>query len=351
MKTASDGEWEDHQGASALTNISSKFLIEHVNHAFFLRSNVKMVKNLSFEDFCEFILPFQSCYGRNIRKTNAELYDFFKKYASNVTKENIPDNIDYLNLTIGNLRLLLGDYPLPDKNGFEELFFNNRPKWDCFDYSNFQSAILRAIGIPVGVYNNVGYKMLQGRHSSCAIPETIGEYTMFSLDSKNTVPTSKVTNKLDYNGSLNIYQATYARNPQSPSALKAPDEEVPPYFENQHLKDVSSRQFDVQNIEIPFGLQTVNRLAYLATHDSSSGLYSVTWGIIDRKTSKIVFNNVIPDRLYFPVIYRNGEYFAFGKAFYLSKTGNYCMGGANFFEPIYIFLLLCNHCDARNDVF
>lgn len=299
----------------ALENISSVFIIGHIDHAFEMREKIDLVKQLEFEEFCEYILSHQSVTGRNISKNGKDLNSFFSKYLPEVNKENIPKIVEFLNLTINNFRKILGKYPYSYKRGFEELLFTNVPGWDCFDVTSFETSILNALGIPTVSEHNAAYKMLQGKHSLCAVYEKVGNYTLFALEGTVTSPEIKQNSYESYTGWMNIYRQHYSKQNNTPTFLKALEEEIPQGLSSPLIEDITSLRMETTTIEIPFDIETQNNLAYLGTFNSESGIVPITWGTIDKKAKKVLFINVIPNRIYFPVYYEENAVKSFSYPF------------------------------------
>jgi len=307
--------FEQEDQSPALENITSDFLKSQIENAFRLRDNIEMVEKLNFNNFCEYILPFQSVKGRNISRNGEELNKFFTKYIPTVNKENIPLAVTHLGLTINNLRKILGKYPLEYRLGFEELFFTGVPQWDCFDLSNFETVILNALGIPTATEYNIAYKMLQGKHSQCGILEDVGYYNLFALESAITIPQVKLNSFESYDGWMNIHRKHYSKQKDSPFFLKSEREIIPEDLSSPLIEDITSMRMQTTTITLPFKFNTTNNLAYLGTFNSSNGIIPVTWAKINKKNKSIEFDKIIPDRIYFPVYYIGNSMQSFGDPF------------------------------------
>lgn len=301
----------------ALQNISAGFLIQQIENAFRLRRESSLVKKLGFIDFCEYVLPIQYVVGRNLRKSGKEFYDFFSKYLPIVTDSNITEVVKYYHLTINNFRKILGKYPFDTKIGFEEALFTGVPGWDCFDVISFDAAGLNAIGIPIIVQYNIAYKMLQGKHSECGVFEKLGHYNLFSLEGGETYPELMKENFEGYKGWMNLYRMHYAKQKDAPVFLKATEEQIPEDLSSPLIKDETALRIRTTSITLPFKEKTKNNLVYLGTFNSASETVPVTWAVIDKNNSQVIFKNVIPDRLYFPIYYEEQEQKSFSEPFYI----------------------------------
>jgi hypothetical protein len=161
IDTTHFNEREKDNNLPAVEHLSADFLIQQIDHAFWLRQNSFFVRQLDFTDFCENTVGIQRVRGRNVRKPGKELYLFFSKYLPNVTQNNMSEVIQYYNVTIDNFRKLLGRYPLSSRMGFEEFFFNGISDFDCFDITSFDSMVLNAMEIPTTANYNIAYKFIE----------------------------------------------------------------------------------------------------------------------------------------------------------------------------------------------
>lgn len=302
--------------------IFAETLHKHLEHSFQLREDSPMVAALTFDEFCDYILPPQARFGRYIRKSNQELYHFMAKYVIPSDTIDVPESVRRYRLTVLNFRKILGDYPLSYKVGFEELFFKNVPGWDCYDVSNFAMAFLNSVGIPTATEYNVAYKMLQGTHSRCVIIDKTRNYSPFSIERMDYYPILTTNQFEEDNGLMNIFRLHFSAQKDAPVFLKAKNEFIPEGLSSPLIEDVTSLRVKTQSLTIPFPVKTKNKLAYLATFNSQTGLIPVTWGIINKKEKSTTFENVMPDRLYFPVYYDGDKMTDFDSPFMFVKDNS-----------------------------
>jgi len=159
-------------GNSPLYSWNAIKLQEHIDHMFSLRKHSPLVQKISKSDFLEYVFPYQGKFGRYIGASSKELHNILSKYI-NCDISDITEVVKTYHLTMDNFRIILGNYPLNYKLGYEEAFFKEVPEWDCYDVSGFGTAFLNAIGIPTKNEAVIAYKMLRGSHSHCAILESI----------------------------------------------------------------------------------------------------------------------------------------------------------------------------------
>ena len=296
---------------------NSDFLIDHIDNAFRLKQSSPLVSKLTFNEFCQIILPYNIITGKNISKPGSFFNQFFSKYLGEITGGRIEINasVQRYNLIISHFRKILGSYPLSEKVGFEELLFHIpfSAGWDCFDATNFCALILNACGIPVTAEYNASYKMTAGRHSNIAFSEKYG----LSIFSPETNAPLFINTKAYYKEKMNFYQYCFEPQLNSPYFLKAGEEYVPDGLLNPLIKDVSILRNDTVTLTFPFAINTPNKLAYLATFNRTDGLICNSWGMIDKAAKRVVFENAIPNSLYFPVYFKGNQRIAFTEPFFL----------------------------------
>lgn len=295
-------------------------LIGHIDHAFKLRNQVVMVKNLPFDDFCEYILPYRSVPEYSLMDMPAAYLDLLGKYFADIPQDSVTDIVKRYNLTLGRLKKFFPKYPYSGAVGYQELFFNGFH--DCIPIAQYGTSTFRMLGIPSAVEYNVAYKQFQGIHYMCSVLMPSGEWMDFSPESG--IPSVRQNNDYSINGSMNVFRLMFAPQRDTPFFLHAKDEYVPEELDSPFIKDVSSRLLSTTSLQFPFHEECGNQLAYLATYSSEwdDGLIPVTWAQIDKKHRKVVFEHVVTGRIYFPVYYTStGESVGFSEPFYVNLSG------------------------------
>lgn len=306
------------QGEEEIKNIKASFLISHIENAFTLRATSRYVKELSFEDFCEYTIAYRLVDNLFFRCSGKDFNQFFTKYLGDVNANDFTETVARYNTTINNLRDILGKYPFKSRAGFEELFFNNTVgEFDCFNESQYCYATLNACGLPVGIQYNTAYQMVQGKHALCNLHPDLGAWTRFSPRYAVPVKKNGPFEKIEGAGLMNLLRIHYAPQQGNPASLKNKDEYIPDNLSDPCIEDVTERTLLTVKLPLDFTRKTTNNLCYLATFSSSTGIVPVTWTVINKKEQRAVFQHVIPNRLYFPIYYVGKETRHFGPPFLL----------------------------------
>jgi hypothetical protein len=263
--------------------ITANRIIAHVDHAFFIRAHTKAVKELDFEKFCQYFIPFENTPGYPIRKTNQYIYTFFSKYLPEIDKKNVSEVVKIYHTTISNFRLILGAYPFEEKLGFEELLFNEVKGWECFDVTSFGAFSLNSCGLPTGVAYYIAYES-------------------FSLEGSNYYPKEKEEHYKTDDEYLNIYRISYENTRNSPFNISINKLDIPENLRDPLISDITGQFHRTAKLNIKFPTEHNDKIVYLCSFSSRNELIPVTWGKV-QGSKEHLFENVVPNRLYFPCLY------------------------------------------------
>ena len=306
----------DYRLLDNLSEITFKFLTDHIDNAFRVWRQSPFARNLTFEEFKEYILPYRSVAGYGFIETGKKYHDLFAKYILSDSMADLRTTVQYYNVAINHLRDLNGKTHRTRMAGVYDLY--SRDFHTCADIANYGCNILRACGLPVVVEFNICYRSLPGRHYHCSVyNDSIDTWQPFNAES--SLPGE---GDWAYAETANVYRMTYAAQKDAPPFLKADDEYVPGMLNQPCIKDVTSYIAKTISLTLPFNEQTSNNLAYLATFQKNhAGLTPVTWGVIDKEKTTVTFENTMPGLLYFPVYYPDAGYKTFGEPFFVEMIG------------------------------
>lgn len=300
--------------------LTSSELIRHIDHAFNLREKQANVKNLSFDDFCEYILPYRSVPNYPLMDLPETYLSFLGKYFTAIPQNSIIDKVKRYNSVLFLLRTFFPKYPYAGPIGYQELFFNGFH--DCIPIALYGTSTFRMLGIPAAVEYNVAYKQFRGTHYMCSILMDDGKWMNFSPES--SLPSESQNKRYDEDGAMNVYRLTFSPQKDTPFFLRSDNEFIPEELDSPFIKDISSRLLSTVSLQLPFKEKCNNQLAYLATFSSEwdDGLIPVTWAQIDKERQEVVFEHIVTGRIYFPVYYTpTGESVGFSEPFYMSGSG------------------------------
>lgn len=302
-----------------LQSIDAAFLIDHIENAFRQKTTSPYISGLSFEDFCNYILPYRSCeYGwfDNGRMLN----EMFSPYINNPTAKSLNDRLDWYNAYVFRMKCFYGKCPVKKTTGIYDLFFYK--KQNCTGIASHAVNILRACGIPTAVDFNTAHRDFQSIHYHCAILSKNGKWLSFN-------PETEVIGDFNFKNYhvTNILRFMYAAQEDSPYRLKSKEEKLPPLFGSPCIKEVTASIKPIYRVTLPFEKVTENNLAYLYVfHSGEVGITPATWGMINHPVNTVTFDHVLANILYFPVYLSKRENRHFASPFWITKDSTQSEG-------------------------
>jgi hypothetical protein len=300
--------------------ITAEYLIDNIDRAFEVWQNGEWATHVSFDDFCEYILPYKGYEGQTLddwRKYGKDLLkgeidrlhycDMDKnstyRAANTVSKEIIKLNRQYL--PFGGVRAL----PVMRVSSLARLPFGS-----CGDYSLLALAVMRSKGIPVAEDYTPQWAFQPQAHAWNVILNNRGKNMMFSAGSSNPgevhIPDEKIAK---------VFRRTYAGNREVLQMQKT-GKAVPPAFENPCFKDVTDEYMQTSDVplDIPAEFRKKSQYAYLAVFNNVEWI-PVHYGKIEN--NKAIFHKMGRNCMYMPVLYDEKGVIPFAAPFYITPKG------------------------------
>lgn len=303
---------EDDGVYSDAAILSYDLLREHIDHAVEQWHTSPYSKDLTFEEFCEYLLPYRAAYGFGHNVSAKERYDWVLEnigLPDSIT--DLKELIKHYNHSIHALRERGGKRNAQFRDGLNDLLYEDYT--DCADKAVQTCLNLRAIGVPCVVEHNLGYRTFKAHHYHCAVWDTQHkEWIKFDAEGIRDYP-----GEGDWTSSelLNLYRETYAPQAESPYVEGV---RMPRGFVSPCQKDVTHHTV---SIEIPLDTILTDQVPYLATfHRSETGLQPFTYGHIDGE--KAMFDHVVPTVWYVVAIYPQGKQQIISRPFWVNDASN-----------------------------
>lgn len=305
--------------------IKADWLIKQIDLAFnSWKSNI-YTKELPFDIFCEFILPYRFKDGIILDDSKSiyhqRHHELFKD-SSNLSFIQKADSLLRIYDDIKFSNYVGYKIPMNSAKALEQIKYGL-----CDDRSWFNSFILSSVGIA----SCTDFAPAQGNRNSAHTWNAI-------IDKGGTIPFEPFGDedrwkyKIMYNnkttdrkwGKLRfakVFRNTFSINKTGP--LFDPEElkdNIPSTFRNPKMKDVSHEYFDTTNvtIKIPAQIKKCPAYAYLCVYNKQQWS-PIQWGkISDREAT---FTGMGRDVVYLPTFYINGDIHPIGEPFYLSPSG------------------------------
>lgn len=291
--------------------ITADLLIENIDLAFEVWERRPWSKYYSFEEFCDYILPY--------RLDNEPLERWRKLYHDRYAA--VLDSL-YQGTDVVGAAEALHDYFKRKK-----VFLHNRDftmphlgalfLWDnwigyCRDKVDFLCYVMRAAGIPVASDSYYVSNTYVGNHNWVALFDTTGQAIPFEPGQEKKIirnpPTSRKRGK--------VYRKMCSIQPEKLGGQYG-DKELYARFRQPYLKDVTTEYRSVDRVETKISNKSRDKYAYLSVFDGSR---FDPIDVTEAGREKAVFRNVEPDMLYQVTFYRNGDFVPAGEPFWVDST-------------------------------
>jgi hypothetical protein len=299
--------------------LSADYLIQNIEEAFAVWDR-PWNRHLSFEDFCEFILPYRA--GREIPESWRQLYrQRFEPLLQSDSIQTAKQACAAINNELINLPIHLAtSSALPIH--LRPSTLANIKFGLCIDYANLAVYAMRASGIPVAIENiphwghknnghtfNMVYDNDKIMHDFSGAEQNPDEHL---IRFKNEIP--------------KIYRNTFGKQSNSLAVLRG-NEDVPLFFKNACMIDVTSNYpfIGAKDIAVPVPARTKRKFAYLCVFDTN-GWIPVAWGNIVK--DKAYFKDIGPNIVYHTALYANEKLDLVGNPFLL-----YTLGYISYYTP------------------
>lgn len=288
--------------------ITADVLIENIDYAFKVWEKAPWSSNYTFEEFCEYVLPYRTVH---------DIPGLWRKELSEEFSwvlDSMKDS-DFLHAA-----KLINDHV---KFGWEEtleefshmaisdLFAINRGV--CRQHTSWKVAALRSIGIPVADASG------PQSTSWAIVPDDNGKFYGWEA----YTPPGEGARYIDDQRYMNyskIYRSTYKIQPFPFSNTSQSD--IPPQFFNLNRKDITQSQSDAADVPVELSIPAPNKTDYVFLcifNRKSRTWQAVHWSNIRNKKGH--FDQMGLGCVYLPMYYLNGQYSPAADPIYLNEKG------------------------------
>jgi len=304
-------DFEKKEKIYDLDTITSDFLINQIDYAFRAWKEKPWSKSLSFERFCEYVLPYR---GSNEPLENWREM-FWEKYNDMNGKMTDPSNpIEAAKLINDDIKSWFSFDPRfyyhPTDQGLSEMLKNRMGR--CEDMTNLTIYAMRANGLAVTSDYTPYWANAGNNHAWNAILAPDDSVIPF-MGAEANPGEYRLANKL-----AKVYRKMFGRQRDNLIFQQRKQEEVPGWLSGKSYLDVTASYVDVCDVTISFKREIPDSvdIAYLCVFNSGEWK-PIHWGRI--KNGEAVFTDMGTDIAYLPALYLNGEISPFGSPFILKK--------------------------------
>lgn len=302
--------------------LTAKFLIKHIDDTFTDWKQGRWDRHLSFDEFCEYILPYRLGNER-FEDCRQALRNQFFAYATVLTDcderrhsaywaaRSLCDGLKAFNFKVDDKALPHSDVDLPMS------VLMDMKMGECSNYAKLTTYIMRSCGIPVSYDYTLQWPNKAFRHSWNALHDNTGQTVPFLGSETYPGQSSRTADKM-----AKVFRRTFAYQTQSLYALNEKwGELLPPTLSSPFFTDVSEEYFKGANVTFTLpAKQLEKRTAYLAVFDNQDWI-PVAWSVID-SGRQVTFRSMGREIVYMPVLWgRNGSV-PCGNPFLLQSNGS-----------------------------
>jgi len=302
-------DFERREKLEDVQSITADFLINQIDYAFQAWHEKPWARNLSFDAFCEYVLPYR---GSN-EPLEAWRETFWQMYED--IESSMADSSD----PIEAARLINDDikswfrfdpryYYHPTDQGLSEMLANRMGR--CEDMTNLTIYAMRASGLAVTSDYTPHWANAGNNHAWNAIVTADGKATPF-MGAEANPGQYRLANKL-----AKVYRKMFAKQRDNLVFQEKKQEKVPRWLGGKSYKDVTADYVDVCDVTVTFTQEIPDSvdIAYLCVFNWGEWK-AIHWGRIENGAA--VFTGMGRDIAYLPALYMNEEIVPFGAPFIL----------------------------------
>lgn len=289
--------------------ITADYLIENIDLAFATWQKTPWGKSVSFDEFCEWILPYR--IGDEPLENWRKMY--YDKYS--VLLDSLYQGKDVVVAADSLMRVLVKrgwiyntDLNLPRLGA---MFLEKQCVGYCRETCDYSTYVLRSVGIPIGTDMLIGAPDTAGGHMWNVIKDSAGVVPFWFEPVLRGNDDGRKKGK--------VYRLCFGIQKEKLPGMRR-DEEIPQVLKSPYIKDVTCDYFGNTSAEIELEEKPDGNYIYLGV-SSRSG-----WMPIDVVVShgkRVTFEGIEPEVIYMPLFGKNGRFREAGYPFKLTKAGVY----------------------------
>ena len=296
--------------------ITAEYLIDNIDLAFEVWRKYPWNRNLSFDDFCELILPYRIA-DEPLSDWRKLYYEDYGTLLDSLYKGD--DVIEASKIIDGKLRKLYyiynTDFRIPHLDAV--FLYHNRIGY-CREACDLTIYAMRACGIPVATDYFVYSPDYQHYHCWTMLRDTTGTFLQFGF---NEFEASRDTLRHDGRKKGKVYRYCFGVQPKKISGISG-NKRLYPVFRNRFVKDVTSEYFGSNDTTIPIQIPGEQSI-YLGIF-SPGGWIPVDMAL--GNAGKVTFRDIEPDVIY-QTLYQGdgGKLYPAGYPFISKRGGEFVM--------------------------
>ncbi|MBD3170054.1 MAG: hypothetical protein GF307_11270 [candidate division Zixibacteria bacterium] len=295
-----------------LSVISADFLIDNINYAFRALEEKTWAKYLSFNQFCEYILPYR---GSNEPLELWREY-FWKKYNGIEERMSNPgDIIEAAKIINEDIKSWFSFdsrfYYHPTDQGLSEMLRNRMGR--CEDVTNLTIYAMRANGLAVTSDYTPYWANTGNNHAWNSILLADGKVVPF-MGGESNPGEYRLSEK-----AAKVYRKMFSEQKGNLFFQERKQKCIPPWLSRKNYIDVTKDYVDVCDVTLTFDREIPDSvdIAYLCVFNSGEWK-AIHWGRI--VGNRAIFNDMGAEILYLPALYINENIEPIGDPFLIDSN-------------------------------
>ncbi|MBL7059934.1 MAG: transglutaminase domain-containing protein [Candidatus Marinimicrobia bacterium] len=315
MDSLEDVTGELHYGRKEKRNdleyITAEFLIDNVELAYSVWKNKPWAHHLSFDEFCEYILPYRGS-NEPLEEWRKALVNRYKDFTF-----NRDDPISVSSTVNQDVKSWFGFDPIfyrhPTDQGFSEMLIHKKGR--CEDMTNLAIYAMRANGLAVTSDYTPHWANTGNNHAWNAILSQNGMVIPF-MGCEADPGDYSLGNKM-----AKAYRKTFSKQEENLAFRLGRDEDAPRWLTGKNYTDVTPDYIPVSDVTITLEYEIPDNIhyAYLAVFNSGEWR-AIHWGEIIEDS--VTFTDMGRGIAYIPMFYVKEELIPAGSPFILDDNGN-----------------------------
>jgi hypothetical protein len=315
-------------------HVTADYPVNNIELAFRSWYDKPWGKHISFDTFCEEILPYRIS-TEPLENWREKALASFVDVNKELMKDSIIDAVkacSKINKLLPRFRM---DKDFPVMN-YTQLMASTRSM--CDGQAALAAFVMRALGIPVTIDFTPRWVNESSGHTWNSVCDSTGQHVSFMGAGANPLVPHPGTIKLK----SKAYRHTFARN----RIIKAMETDVPAVF-NADIKDISSEHEGVTDIKITAKYSPDKSTGYACL----AIIYDFQWHIVASgcaDNGNMEFPAVGKDIIYLPVYYMDGNQIPAGDPFRINGEGNIRVFNPDSSDSLFVFSAIM---PGNDDVF
>ena len=291
--------------------LSADYLIENIEEAFSVWK-YPWNEHLSFDEFCEWILPYRVSteMPESWRNRYREYFRLFLEDSVHTAKQAC----DIINCELMKYPVRISMQSIYPVRLPSSLLMNIKFGL-CNDYASLALFAMRSLGIPVAIEIVPHWGRGNMGHSFNVVYDNDSIFHDFSgAEDKSDKHLVRFRNEIP-----KVYRMTFSKQ-ESSLAMQCGHEVIPDFFRNACCEDVTANYsfINAKDIIVNLSRKTDKKFAYLCVFDPT-GWIPVAWGNIQENKAK--FRDIGPNIVYHPSLFINDRLQLLGNPFLLDTLG------------------------------